>query len=117
VDLLSQIEGVHQRKAEEVFNEFSPSDEFVFNKTVIPLKLAQYEPNSLVSRSQAKRILNGLESFNNIIFDFNDVPMVGQAFADEIFRVYANKNPNKVISYINLTSHAKFMVKRAINAR
>jgi len=40
-----------------------------------------------VSRSQAKRLLMGLEKFNTIILDFKGVVSVGQAFVDQVFRV------------------------------
>jgi hypothetical protein len=44
-----------------------------FNKTVIPVKLAQYRNEKLVSRSQAKRLLTRIEKFQYVIFDFEDV--------------------------------------------
>jgi len=47
-----------------VFDEYSGGpDEYRFEKTVIPLRLALYEGETLVSRSQAKRILNRVEKF------------------------------------------------------
>jgi len=85
-----------------------------FNKTVIPVKLAQFGNEKLVSRSQAKRLLTRIEKFQNVIFDFEDVTMVGQAFADEIFRVYANKNTNIILIPTNMTDDVKMMVNRAI---
>src|SRR5208282_5617817 len=40
----------------EVFDAFTSSEEYTFDKTVVPLHLAQYEGEKLVSRSQAKRV-------------------------------------------------------------
>jgi len=51
-----------------VFDEYSGGpDEYRFEKTVIPLRLALYEGETLVSRSQAKRILNRVEKFRIVI--------------------------------------------------
>lgn len=38
---------------------------------------------------------------------------MGQAFADEIFRVYVNQNPDIIISPMNMTDDVEDMVKRA----
>jgi hypothetical protein len=77
------------RELQTVFDDYAGPDEFQFNKTVIPVRLAQYENEKLVSRSQAKRVLAHLERFRNVIFDFDGISSIGKAFADEIFRVYA----------------------------
>jgi hypothetical protein len=66
-----------------------------------------------VARSQAKRILNNLQAFNIITLDFKGIQMVGQGFADEVFRVYQNENPDKEIRYINANDDVDFMLKRA----
>ena len=85
-----------------------------FNKTVIPVKLAIYGNEKLVSRSQAKRVLTHVEKFKLVLFDFEDINTVGQAFADEIFRVYANKNPDIVLIPINTTEDVNRMIQRAL---
>ena len=85
-----------------------------FNKTVIPVKLAQFGNEKLLSRSQAKRLLMHVEKFENAIFDFKDVNSIGQAFADEIFRVYANKNVNITLLPLNMTVDVEMMVNRAL---
>ena len=104
------------RKLREVFDSFtSGPDDFNFNKTVIPVKLAAYENEKLVSRSQAKRLLLRVERFQNIVFDFKDVPSVGQAFADEIFRVYAKKHPDIILIPMNMDEPVEFMVNRALS--
>ncbi len=85
-----------------------------FNKTIIPVKLAIYGNEKLVSRSQAKRLLTRIEKFQHVLFDFKDVTSIGQAFADEIFRVYANKNPNIELIPINMHKDVETMVDRAL---
>ena len=47
----------------------------------------------LVTRSQAKRLLNYLTKFTEIHLDFEGVDTIGQPFADEIFRVFRTANP------------------------
>ena len=66
-----------------------------------------------ISRSEARRVVTGLEDFNEIVFDFKDVKSVGQAFADEIFRVWKIHNPVKKIEYINANENVGFMIERA----
>ncbi|PHS24983.1 MAG: ArsR family transcriptional regulator [Methylophaga sp.] len=106
-----------KRKLQSVFDGFTAGPEdFQFNKTIIPVKLAQYGNEKLVSRSQAKRLLTRIDKFEHVIFDFEGVEGVGQAFADEIFRVYANKNPNITLIPKKMVENVQKMVKRALNA-
>jgi UTP-glucose-1-phosphate uridylyltransferase len=57
-------------------------------------------------------VLTGLEKFKSIILDFDKVPTVGQAFADEIFRVFQQRYRNIKITPINMIEPVKFMVDR-----
>jgi anti-sigma regulatory factor (Ser/Thr protein kinase) len=82
-----------------------------FDKTEIRIKL--YAVGGVhVSRSEARRVLTGLEKFKVIILDFDKVPMIGQAFADEIFRVFHEKKPDILINPINMNEGVKFMIDR-----
>lgn len=85
------------RTTKQVFDTFSPDDEYGFTKTVVPVHLAQYGEEKMVSRSQAKRLLSRVDKFKIVIFDFNDVETIGRAFADEIFRVFANQHPDMLL--------------------
>jgi hypothetical protein len=77
---------------DKVFDEFAPQKyDFQFQKTEVRVKLLQPD---YVSRSEARRLLANLEKFREIIFDFRDVRSVGQGFADEVFRVFADRNPD-----------------------
>ncbi len=106
------------RLIRDVFDEYTEDLKDVgtsqFNKTVIPVKLAIYGNEKLVSRSQAKRLLTRIEKFKHVIFDFEDISSVGQAFADEIFRVYANKNTEIVLIPFNMNQDVSRMVQRAL---
>lgn len=86
-----------------------------FNKTEIKIKL--YTLGGVyVSRSQARRVLFGLEQFKTIIMDFDKVEMVGQAFADEIFRVFKNRYPDIHVEAVDMNDAVAFMVNRALAA-
>ena len=100
----------------EVFDSYTDmeSGDYEFSKTHIPLKLAQYGEGSLISRSQAKRILARLESFHEALFDFSGVESIGQAFADEIFRVYAMDHPSIKLTPIHANEQVNQMIRRAV---
>jgi hypothetical protein len=101
------------RTSKKIFDHYaSGDDDYSFNKTVVPVKLAQYGNDQLISRSQAKRVVARLELFKTIVFDFAGVPSIGQAFADEIFRVFANEHPNLSIYPVNANSEVNRMITR-----
>lgn len=101
------------RTIKEVFDEFSVPDEYTFSKTVVPVKLARFGQEGLVSRSQAQRLLARIDRFKVVLFDFSGVDSVGQAFADEIFRVYAKAHPEVDLSPIHATPQVQQMIVRA----
>jgi anti-sigma regulatory factor (Ser/Thr protein kinase)/23S rRNA pseudoU1915 N3-methylase RlmH len=80
------------RQPKDVYDQFT--EEFAFNKTAVPIKLAQVGSSGLVSRSQAKRILAGIDRFKVVALDFTGIEWIGQGFADEIFRVYSTAHPD-----------------------
>jgi anti-sigma regulatory factor (Ser/Thr protein kinase) len=101
------------KELSKIFNEFAPADEFTFSKTVVPIHLAQYKKDFLVSRSQAKRVLARVENFKIVVFDFEGVENIGQAFADEIFRVFQNKYPDIKLLAVSTTTKIDAMIERA----
>lgn len=100
----------------EIFDEYTDptTEDYGFIKTVVPVSLVQYGREMLVSRSQAKRLLTGLDKFRTVILDFQDIEAIGQAFADEIFRVFVNRTPGTRITPINMTEAVQKMVIRAL---
>jgi anti-sigma regulatory factor (Ser/Thr protein kinase) len=101
------------RTTKKVFDQFTSGEDYGFTKTVVPVKLAQYGDENLVSRSQAKRLLARVERFETVILDFSGVESVGQAFADEIFRVFAAQHPKVTLLELNTNSAVKRMISRA----
>jgi hypothetical protein len=98
-----------------IFDEYSTEIPGDFDKTIIPMRLAN--TSDMVSRSQARRILSGLELFKEVILDFKDIEYIGQAFADEIFRVFPNINPNTFVTPQNANDDILQMIHRAKNTR
>ena len=101
------------RTTKKVFDAYVSGDDFDFSKTVVPVKLARYGNDSLISRSQAKRVLARVELFKTVLFDFREVDAIGQAFADEIFRVFAHEHPDIQLRAIHANSEVKRMIDRA----
>lgn len=94
---------------EEVFGEFAPEQyDFQFQKTRVLVKLLQPD---YVSRSEARRLLANLEKFREIVLDFRDVRSVGQGFADEVFRVFAHRNPGIAIHSENTSPPVTAMIR------
>jgi hypothetical protein len=104
------------RTDRKIFEQYSSEDDFSFNKTVVPVGLAQYGNDKLISRSQAKRVLARVELFKIVMLDFKDVPTIGQAFADETFRVFRQEHPEITLHAINANSEVKRMIARAYAA-
>src|SRR5258708_15838836 len=70
------------RTQQKIFDQYaSPDGDYGFNKTVVPVRLAQYGNDKLISRSQAKRVVARLDLFKTILFEFARVLTIGQAFA------------------------------------
>jgi hypothetical protein len=101
------------RTSKKIFDQYTSGENYGFNKTVVPVKLAQYGNDKLVSRSQAKRLLARIELFKTVIFDFKGVDSIGQAFADEIFRVFVRQHPEVKITYDHANTEVKHMIERA----
>lgn len=107
-----ELENDSQRDLKAIFDEFAEPDDYSFSKTMVPVRLAHHEGEKLVSRSQAKRLVARFERFKTVILDFKSVEEIGQAFADEIFRVFANSNPTVELIPINLSDDVRSMISR-----
>jgi len=103
------------RTSKQVFDRFTSDDDYGFTKTVVPVRLTQYGDDKLISRSQAKRLLARIDKFKTVIFDFNDVESIGQAFADEVFRVFANHHPEMELIPANANDAVTRMIRRALS--
>jgi len=101
------------RTSKKVFDQYSGGDDYGFIKTVVPVELVRYGNDQLISRSQAKRLLARVELFKIVMFDFKEIDSIGQAFSDEIFRVFAAQHPTIELQVMHANSQVKRMIERA----
>ena len=94
----------------QIFDAYTEDFAFVRTRTVVKLFGLGRD---FLSRSEAKRLLHGLERFREIVLDFQDVPGVGQAFADEVFRVWARAHPGSILEPVAMNEDVRFFVERA----
>lgn len=105
------------RTAADVYSQYTGAPEdYSFSKTVVPMKLARYGGEQLISRSQAKRLIARFDRFKIVIFDFDGIQEIGQAFADELFRVYAMAHPEVELLPKNMTAQVQRMWLRTISS-
>jgi anti-sigma regulatory factor (Ser/Thr protein kinase) len=105
-----ELDNNTDRTLKDVFDQYSSGDNYDFSKTVVPLRLARFGEEKLISRSQAKRALARVERFKAVVFDFAGIEMIGQAFADEIFRVWARAHEDVQCMVIDASPAVRKMV-------
>ncbi|MDZ4693644.1 MAG: DUF4325 domain-containing protein [Deltaproteobacteria bacterium] len=101
------------RPTKKVFDQFASDEDYGFNRTVVPVKLMQYGDDNLISRSQAKRLLARFERFKTVVLDFAGVSSIGQAFADEVFRVFRAEHPEVELVPVHTEPDVRRMITRA----
>lgn len=100
-----------KRLLSDIFSQYQKDkDLFEFDLTSVYVHLYTLD-TVYISRSQARRLLAGLDKFKKIVLDFSKVETIGQGFADEIFRVFKNNNPSIIIEYKNAIPVVESMVK------
>jgi hypothetical protein len=60
--------------------------------------------------SQARRLMNRFDRFREVVLDFAGVSFIGQGFADEIFRIFANVNPDTHLVPVKCTEIVERMI-------
>jgi len=109
-----------QQTLKEIFDKYTGAPEdYGFTKTVIPVKLLEFGDDAALftSRSQAKRLLARFERFEHIELDFTNIQDIGQGFADEIFRVFANQHPTVSLTATHCNEQVQYMINRVKNPR
>jgi hypothetical protein len=109
-----EVDSGSARNLTEVFAEYTRGFEFIRTRTVVRLFAIGVE---FVSRSEAKRLVRGLEEFREVVLDFAGVELVGQGFADEVFRVWAARHPEVTLIPTDMIEPVAFTVERAIRAK
>jgi len=110
-----EVDAVTTRRLEDVFRPFT-DEELGFSRSAVRVKLFEHG-SSFVSRSEAKRLLAGLERFAEIELDFDKVESVGQGFAAEVFRVWAKQHPEVRLTPTKMNDGVALMIGRAAAIR
>ena len=106
-----EIDPQASRTTSDVFAEYSIDHDFARTRTVVRLFTIGVR---FISRSEARRLLHGLERFREIFVDFRGVQEVGQGFVDEVFRVWPNQHPETSVHPINMVGPVEAMVRRGL---
>ena len=101
-----------KRTLRQVFDQFCPQPDIEFTRTIIGLQLMDKADGSLISRSQGRRLMAGLENFRDIVLDFDGVASIGQGFADEVFRVWRNAYPSISLCAVNANTEVSAMLRQ-----
>ncbi|MBW2464119.1 MAG: DUF4325 domain-containing protein [Deltaproteobacteria bacterium] len=105
-----ELDTARVRSLTDIFALYT--EDYAFTKTRTVIKLFTIGVR-FMSRSEAKRLLHGLEKFREVVLDFSGVDAVGQGFADEVFRIWANAHPEVVLGPTHMNEAVAFMVNRA----
>jgi anti-anti-sigma regulatory factor len=81
----------------------------------VPSLAAQSSLAAGVTAGSAK--LSDQRKFREVVLDFSGVNTIGQAFADEIFRVFQQLHPEVKLRWFNANNEVDTMIKRAIAQR
>jgi len=110
--VVCEIDPDSERELRDVFGRFT-DDDFDFSKSRTVVRLFGLGVR-FVSRSEAKRLLHGLERFKEVEVDFTGVQEVGQGFVDELVRVWPSQHPETVIKPTGMNEAVEFMVRRGL---
>ena len=88
-------------------------DDLRFGRTTIRVALGD-AGEEFVSRSEAKRLVAGLDNYTFVVLDFAGVHEVGQGFVDEVFRVWARAHPQVTVSTANASPEVEYMITRGL---
>jgi biotin operon repressor/anti-sigma regulatory factor (Ser/Thr protein kinase) len=102
-----------RKKLSSVFAQYAPEEfEYKFERTKVLVNLFK---DDLISRSEARRLLQGLDQFREVVLDFSGVKSLGQGFVDEIFRVFQNNHPEIQIKVENLTPNLVPFIRHVVD--
>ncbi len=109
--VLMSLSNFSHKTAREVFDLYSNID-CVFTKTRIPLKnIFDAAP---ISRSQAKRVCNRLDKFQEVTLDFDGIGWMGQGFAHQLFVVFQNSHPEITLLPVNMNESVTNMYNHVL---
>lgn len=98
------------RTLRSVFDEFTTEDRgFVRSRPTVKLFGSGL---TFISRSEARRLMDGMDAFDEIDLDFAGVDDVGQGFVDELLRVWPSQHAGARLTPLNMNEAVEFMVNR-----
>jgi STAS-like domain of unknown function (DUF4325)/Histidine kinase-like ATPase domain len=106
-----ELDPATTRDLATLFGEYTEDSEFTRTRPVVKLFNVGVE---FVSRSEAKRLLVGMEEFTQVEVDFAGVTSVGQGFVDQLLRVWPTDHPGTRIVPTNMNRAVAFMVARGL---
>ena len=108
-----EIEPSSERTCQNIFQKiFTGRDQSIR----IPINLLTVSGSELVnSRAQAQSVLRNISDLKKIEFDFNNIDLIGPAFADELVRKTKAKNQVADIKWINCNETVDVLMSRALN--
>jgi hypothetical protein len=102
-----------RRQLRNILQQYAPEEfDYRFQRTRVMVKLYQ---STYLSRSEARRLLTGLERFKEVILDFSQVKSLGQSFADEIFRVYQRRHPQVHFKVENAAPAIRMIIDHVVD--
>jgi DNA-binding Lrp family transcriptional regulator len=104
-----EVPSAPKRTLVQLFEAYT--EDHAFAKTRIVVRLFERGAD-FVSRSEARRLLAGLERFREVVLDFARVKSVGQGFCDEVFRVWAEAHPEVRLVVEHAAEEVAFMIRR-----
>ncbi|HBL24879.1 MAG TPA: ArsR family transcriptional regulator [Deltaproteobacteria bacterium] len=104
------LKNATSRLIRDIYQKCSSDGISGLSTTVVPAHLAQYGTEKLVSRSEAKRLLTGLARFKTALIDFGGIDSIGEAFADEVFRIFPAAHPGIEIREIRANKEIRSMI-------
>jgi anti-sigma regulatory factor (Ser/Thr protein kinase) len=106
-----EIDAQTSRSTSAVFAAYSIDHDFARTRTVVRLFDIGVR---FISRSEARRLLRGLERFREVLVDLRGVQEVGQGFVDEVFRVWPSQHPGVTVRPVNMVGPVEAMVRRGL---
>ncbi len=102
-----------KKRLNSIFAEYAPKEfEYRFEKTRVLVKLFKAD---YISRSEARRLLQGLDQFQEVVLDFSGVRSLGQGFADEVFRMFRKSHPDIELKIENLSPNLAPMIHHVVD--
>ena len=111
--VMMDISNHSNKQLKDVFDFYANSDGNFIKTDIVLKNIFDAAP---ISRSQAKRVCNRLDSFSQVVIDFGGVEWMGQAFAHQIFVVFAREHPEITLMPVNMNEDVTKMYNHVMNS-